>query len=489
MSDKFNDLIKRMSGDFYVGVVGSVRSGKSSFINKFFELKVLPYITDKFLYDKIVDELPQSQSGKGIMTVEPKFVPSTSVNVNIGGDLNMNVRMVDSVGYIIPSSVGYEIDGEARMVKTPWFNEPIEFKEAALLGTKKVMESHSNLGILLTSDGTIGDFKREEYEAVEEKIIPELQALDKAFVVVINSKEPNGDNAVRLKKDLEDKYNVGVCAIDVLNMTNEDLDNIFYLALNEFKLNDLSLKLPDYINVIGDDISIKEGISNALNEVNSRFTRFKDVEKIKNYLIDTSLFKNVEIDLVDASVGSASINLELSDDILDSIIHEILGEEINTKAGFISALYEGQKAKKAYKNIEAAINEAKQTGYGVSIPTLEEMKLLPPNLVKQSGRYGVKLSAIAPSIHMIKVDVESTFTPIIGSEAQSQSLIENLVNNDSNPDEVWNKEIFGRTLSEIVNDGIKNKIYQFPELNKVKIKKILDKLVNNESNSVIAIIL
>ncbi len=482
-------LSNRMKNDLYVGIVGSVRSGKSSFINKFFELKILPYINDTFLHDKIIDELPQSQSGKGIMTVEPKFVPSTSVNINIDGDISMNVRMVDSVGYIIPSSIGYEIDGKPRMVKTPWFTEPVEFKEAALLGTKKVMESHSNLGIMLTSDGTIGDFSREEYEEVESRIIPTLKELDKAFVIVLNSKEPSGNKALEIKKKIEEKYNVTVCNVDVLNMTNNDLDNIFLKALDEFKIEDLTIELPDYINVIGNDISIKSNINEAILEVNRKYSKFKDLDNIRKYLIDTSLFTNVLIDLKDASLGSAKLHLELNNDVLDKIIKEILGENVKTKADFICALYEGTKAKIAYKNVENAIKEAKETGYGVSIPNLDEMKLLPPNLVKQSGRYGVKLRAIAPSIHMIKVDVESTFTPIIGSEVESQSLIENLVKDDSNPDDLWNKEIFGRTLSEIVNDGIKNKLYQFPEMNKLKIKNILDKLVNNESNSVIAIVL
>ena len=488
MEDYLINLANRMNYDFYIGVVGSVRSGKSSFINRFFELKVLPFIKDEFLKNKIVDELPQTQSGKSIMTVEPKFIPSTSINVDIGDNVNINVRMVDSVGYIIPDAIGYEDSNGPRYVKTPWFSEPILFKEAALLGTKKIMESHSNLGIVMTSDGTIGDFTRNDYKNIEHEIIPSMKELNKPFVVVLNSKEPNSDKTLKIKKEIEEEYNVSVVNTDVINMTNDDLNKIFMTSLDEFNIVEMTLEVPDYINYIDEDISIKKSINDALRECHKNYNKFKDVKNIINYLESLNLFKDIKLDLSDPSSGMVLIKIDLDDTVLDSIIKEILGVENTSKSDLIKALYEGKKATILYGNVKDALNMAKETGYGISIPSLEEMTLLPPTLVKQSGRYGVKLCAKAPSIHMIKVDVESTFTPIIGSEDQSQNLIESLVDKD-NPDDVWNKEIFGRKLSEMVNDGIKAKIYQFPELSKDKLRKIIDKLVNTSSNSIIAIVL
>ena len=253
-----NNIINRINGDFYVGVVGSVRSGKSSFINKFFELKILPYIKDEFVKNKILDELPQTAAGKAIMTVEPKFVPSTSINVMVDNSISMNVRLVDCVGYVIPSAIGYETDSGPRLVKTPWFDEPIEFKEAANIGTKKVIMNHSNLGIVLTSDGSIGDFTREEYKQIEDEIISKMIELDKPFVVVVNSKEPNSNTAQAVKQEIELAYDISTIVVDVINMTNSDIDKILTIALSEFKIEELSIALPDYISVLGDDIQLRQ---------------------------------------------------------------------------------------------------------------------------------------------------------------------------------------------------------------------------------------
>lgn len=483
------NLASRVGNDFYVGVVGSVRSGKSSFINKFFELKILPYIKDDFLHNKIIDELPQCAEGKTIMTVEPKFIPTTAVSIDINEEVKMNVRLVDCVGYVIPEAIGYETQDGPRLVKTPWFDEPIAFKEAALIGTKKVIVNHSNLGIVVTSDGSFSDFTRADYAKIDDEIIPQLIEMDKPFVIVLNTTEPNSKNAKSIKASLEEKYHVSVMAVNVLKMTEEDLNAILTAALNEFKISELSVELPDYIAVLGDDIELKAKIDEAINNVNAHYNRFKDITNICEELKETNLFKEVETTLVDAKVGKACIKLELDDSNYQIIINEILGSEVVTKADFVKELYEGKKAKKIYNNIGSALEMAKETGYGISIPDVDEMKLLPPTVIKQSGRYGVKLSAIAPSIHLIKVDVESSFTPIIGSEAQSQMLIENLVSDNQDMSEVWNKEIFGRRISEIVNDGIKAKIYQMPDKSKARLQNVLDRLVNSTSNGLIAIIL
>lgn len=482
------NLSSRMKNDFYVGVVGSVRSGKSTFINTFFKLMVLPNINDDFLKHKIVDELPQSAAGKQIMTVEPKFVPSTSLELDVN-DTKLTLRFVDCVGEIIPSSEGYGNDLEPRLVKTPWYDEAIPFKEAASIGTEKVIYNHSNLGIYVTSDGSFGEFKRFDYEMIENSMIPKLKMMNKPFVIVLNTKDPKSKNATDLAKELENKYQVSCVPLSAVNMTKEDCNNVLTKALSEFPITDLEISLPDYIDVIGEDIPLKENIMNVIKEVQSKYKKVKDVNNICNELKDSELFSSVKLELLEASTGKAIIVLDLDNSKYQEIVNDLLGDNSSSKASFIKYLYESKKANEVYAQVKVAIEEAKQTGYGMSIPRVSDMKLLTPTVVKKNGMYGVKLAAQAPCIHMIAVDVESSFTPIIGSEEQSKMLIESFNYNEDNTDEMWNKEFFGRKLYDIVNDGMKSKIHQMPEKSKEKIKNVLDKMMNSNHNSLIAIIL
>lgn len=482
------NLSSRMKNDFYVGVVGSVRSGKSTFINTFFKLMVLPNINDDFLKHKIVDELPQSAAGKQIMTVEPKFVPSTSLELDVN-DTKLTLRFVDCVGEIIPSSEGYGNDLEPRLVKTPWYDEAIPFKEAASIGTEKVIYNHSNLGIYVTSDGSFGEFKRFDYEMIENSMIPKLKMMNKPFVIVLNTKDPKSKNATDLAKELENKYQVSCVPLSAVNMTKEDCNNVLTKALSEFPITDLEISLPDYIEAIGEDIPLKENIMNVIKEVQSKYKKVKDVNNICDELKDSELFSSVKLELLEASTGKAIIILDLDNSKYQEIVNDLLGDNSSSKASFIKYLYESKKANEVYAQVKVAIEEAKQTGYGMSIPRVSDMKLLTPTVVKKNGMYGVKLAAQAPCIHMIAVDVESSFTPIIGSEEQSKMLIESFNYNEDNTDEMWNKEFFGRKLYDIVNDGMKSKIHQMPEKSKEKIKNVLDKMMNSNHNSLIAIIL
>ena len=480
------NIANRMKNDFYVGVVASVRSGKSTFINSFFKLMILPNITDEFVKHKIIDELPQTAAGKQIMTVEPKFIPSTSTMIDIG-DTKISLRFVDCVGEIIPSSEGYGNDEEPRLVKTPWFDDPIPFKEAAQIGTEKVIQNHSNLGIYITSDGTFGEFKRKEYEEVENHLIPKMKDLNKPFVIVLNTKNPNTSEAISLGKELEEKWNVGVVVLSAINMTKEDCKNVLSKALDEFPISDLEIALPDYIGVIGDDIEIKKTINDAIKEVENKFSKVKEINLMCNTLRDTNIFSNVTLELLDASLGVATIRLDLDDDKYNEIVTSLLGEQMNTKADFISYLYKSKKANEIYNQVEQAINEAKESGYGVSVPKLEDMTLLPPQVVKKNGMYGVKLSAKASVIHMIAVDLESSFTPIIGSEDQSKMFANTLSASDD--EKLWNTEFFGKKLCDIVNESMQLKVSSVPLKSKDKIKSVLDKIMNSNHNNLIAIIL
>lgn len=480
-------IVKRCQGECYIGIVGPVRSGKSTFITKFMENKILPLVHDDFLKNKILDELPQTSKGKTIMTVEPKFIPNNAITINIG-DTEMNTRLVDSVGYVIPNASGHFDDNGPKMVKTPWFDEAIPFKEAAEIGTKKVIVNHSNIGVLITSDGTFSDFTRSDYESVEELIVKELKALKKPFVIVLNTLDPKASTVIKLQKDLEKRYQVSVIPTNVLNMDSKDIDMILKEALNEFEIKELNLLLPKYISVLYDENPIKKNIMETINQSTKKYSKYKELELIKDSLIETNLFKDVKIDLTDAGMGIANITLELDDLYFNEILKALLGYELNEKADFISIIQEYASLKDNFSKVKSALDEVLNTGYGVSYPTVTDMKLLEPVITEQSGRYGVKLKATAPSIHMIRVDVESTFEPIIGSLEQSQTLINSLMK-EEDLSLVWNKEIFGRKLSELVNDGIKSKINMMPDKAKLKLQESLQKIVNTGSGGLIAIIL
>lgn len=486
--DSLLNLSNRMKNDFYVGVVGSVRSGKSTFINSFFKLMVLPKIDDEFIKNKILDELPQTAAGRQIMTVEPKFIPSTSLELNINDTL-MNVRLVDCVGEIIPSSEGYGSDVEPRLVKTPWFDEAIPFKEAAQIGTEKVIFNHSNLGIYITSDGSFNEFKRADYEKIENNLIPKIINMNKPFVIILNTKDPKSVASNKLCKALEEKWNTTVIAINALELTEDDCNKILSKALEEFPIADLELMLPEYIEAIGDDIPLKLEIDEALKNVQVKYKRVKEVNMLCEDLRKTKLFSNVTLNLLEPSTGEASIDLELDDSKYKEIIDYLLGDNANSKGEFISYLYKCKKANAIYEQVNDAIKQAEETGYGVSIPRISDMKLLAPEVVKKNGMYGVKLSAKAPCIHMIAVNLEASFTPIIGSEEQSKMLMESLNTDQKEEDLVWNTEFFGKKLCDIVNDSMKSKVKSIPEKSKDKIKNVLDKIMNSERNNLIAIIL
>ena len=492
MSDSvIRDVVFRTSGEMYVGVVGPVRSGKSMFIRKFVENKVLPYINDEDTKNKVLDDLPQSAEGKTIMTVEPKFVPSNTVYITVENELNLSVRLVDCVGYIIPSSKGYiDEEGNPRSVKTPWFSESIPFVEAATIGTKKVIENHSHIGILLTSDGSFGDFSREDYEVVEKKLVEDLKSLDKPFVIVLNTTTPTSPQTLKLKEKLESEYNVSVVAIDVSNMTDSDIDKILKEALNEFDISKLDIKIPSWISSLNEDNSIKGKVNEVIESVTGEFRKFKHVDLIRSKLSECELFRSVVITSIDSGTGEVEIEINCDDDLYNDVLEGIVGDAINDKGEFIALLQDAMNAKVQYDTIKGALESVKNTGYGIATPKLEEMTLDNPEVIKQGSRFGVKLRALAPSIHMIKVDVESSFEPIIGSEEQSKILLDKIMNDyENNPDAIWDLEIFGRKLSEVVNDGIKAKLYMLPDDAQYKFRESLEKVVNKGKGGILAFIL
>ena len=463
-SSALKDVVFRTNGELYIGVVGSVRSCKSTFIRKFIDNKVSPFIESEETLNKLIDDLPQSSEGKTIMTVEPKFVPSNSAFITINSDINMNIRLVDCVGYVIPTAKGYlNEDGTPRLVSTPWKTEPISFEEAALLGTKKVIENHSHIGIVMTSDGSFGEFSRDDYYGVEEKIINEMKELNKPFVIVLNSSKPNDEETINLVRNLEAKYDSSVISVNVNELTDQNIDDI---------------------------LDLKKEFNELLNNITSSFRKFKHLVKIKDGLNESRLFESVRITNLDSGSGDVVIEADCYDELYNEVLELLVGDAINDKGKFIELLQDAMKAKENFECYKDAINSAIQTGYGISLPGLNDMVLEEPCTFKQGSRYGVKLKALAPSIHMIKVDVDSSFEPIIGSEEQSKILIDKIMKDfENNKDDIWNSEIFGRKLSEVVNDGIKGKLLLLDETTKYKFRESLEKVVNNSKGGILAFIL
>ncbi len=485
------NVVRRTGGEMYLGVVGSVRSGKSTFIRRFVETKVLPYITDEETYSKVADELPQSSSGKTIMTVEPKFVPSLNTTIDIEEDLSLKVRLVDCVGYVIPSSKGYlNEDGTKRQVQTPWFSDMIPFEEAAQIGTKKVIESHSNIGILLTSDGSFSEFTRDEYEEVEEVIVEELKNLNKPFVIVLNTTNPNVEEVSTLVSNMEEKYDVKVIPLNVKEMTDAEIDNVLKAVLEEFDINEINLNIPEWINELNDEFSYKKQFDEVLSNTTGTYRKMKAVYTIQDKLRECDLFESVYASDIDPGTGCVNIDITFKEDLYKNVLEEIIGEKIEDKTNFIKILMEFKKSKVVNDRFGDCLEKLDQDGYVITKPKISDMELASPEVIKQGGRHGVKLKAVAPAILMVKLNVESSFEPIIGSAESSGQLINYMMEDyETNPEKLWNSEFFGRKLCEVINDGVKSKIANVNTDVLLKYKNSMEKVINNKRGSIIAIVI
>ena len=475
----------RTNSDIYVGVVGPVRVGKSTFIRKFMELVVLDNITDENEKKRTIDELPQAGLGKQIMTCEPKFVPNNAVSVKVDEELFVNIRLVDCVGYVFDEALGYK-DGETvRMVKTPWFEEAIAFDEAAKVGTNKVINDHSTIGIVVTTDGSIVDIPRNAYEKAEEDVINALKAINKPFIVVINCKDPTSESANELKSQLEEKYGVTALLMSVENMKNEDATNVLQTALYEFPVTDVEVITPTWIAILEDDnplkVSFKESISNAISECK----KVKDVKKMASLIEENENIKSALISNVDTATGLVTITLEAVDGLYEQVLNQILKTPINDKADLIRILQEYRQYSDNLANFLPALKQAKEEGYGVAYPTSDDIMLSKPELIKQNNRYGIQITAKAPAIHMFKVDVEDSFEPILGSKQQAEAMVEYL---NEDPENIVTMNMFGRPLISMLNDGINAKLSNLPENCKQKLQKALKIASSKQRNNILVFV-
>ena len=479
------NIAKRSGGDIYLGIVGAVRTGKSTFIKKMVETLIIPNIDDEFEKKRTLDEIPQSAAGKTIMTTEPKFVPNNTAKVKID-DVTCNIKLIDCVGYMINNAIGATDENGPRMVRTPWYSEEIPFTEAAEIGTEKVIKEHSTIGIVVTTDGSIGEFERDDYIDAENRVIEELKQLGKPFIVLLNTKNPTSDEARKISEEINDKHNVSTIPISIENMNEKDMYNILKEALYEFPVLEVRINMPEWISILNPENKIKKEYIRIIKESIIEIDKIKDVEQITTHFLESDYIENCYLSEIDTSTGTITINLSAPNKLYDETIKDLINKDIKTKADLLSLFQEYNVAKKEYDSMKYALNMVKQTGYGIATPSIEDMKLDKPEIIKQGTRYGVKLRAIAPSIHLIKVDVESTFEPIIGSEVQSKELIDYL---NKNNNEIWKSEIFGRSLESIVQEGIQSKINLMPDNIRFKLQNTLTKVVNKGSNNVITIVI
>ena len=483
-------ISKKGNGQIYLGVVGAVRTGKSTFIKRFIENMVVPNIEDEYEKKKCLDEVPQSAQGKIIMTTEPKFVPSSGATIKVD-EFTTNIKLVDCVGYVINDSQGFlDEDGNPRMVKCPWFEDYIPLTEAAEIGTQKVIKDHATIAIVVTTDGSITDIERSNYIEAENKVIAELKEIGKPFIVILNCVNPNTVEARNLASSLEENYGVPVISCSADNLKESEINDILRTALYEFPVEDININIPRWIDVLPNDHEIKNHYLEKIKECSHAINKLKDAGEITKYFEDSKYISKSYISNFDSANGSVTVTLESSEELYQNTLKEIMGEQSLTKSALLNMFVSFKSSEEELKNLQGAIKMAKNTGYGIVHPTIKDMKLETPEIIKQGSRFGVKLKATASSIHMMKVDVESTFEPIIGSEVQSKELIDYIMKDyENDKNSIWQSEIFGRSLEQIVKEGIEAKLAMMPDNTRFKLSNTVTKIVNKGANNLIAIVL
>lgn len=486
----YQDISKRTGGDIYIGVVGPVRTGKSTFIKKFMEKLVIPNIENEFGKERAVDELPQSAAGKTIMTTEPKFIPEEAVSVTLEDNAQFKVRMIDCVGYIVPSSLGYVENEQPRMVMTPWFEEEIPFNMAAEIGTQKVIQEHSTIGLVVTCDGSINEIPREEYEEAEERVIRELRELNKPFAVLLNCENPRTPAVKELQAQMEQKYQVPVVALNCLELEESDIKKILSNVLMEFPVKEIKVNIPRWILSLEQGHWLKESLYQAICKACGDLTRLSHISEKIAQLSECEQIEQVQTMGLDLGNGKAMLSIIVKPNLFYKILEEETGLTIGGEEGLLPCLCNLAHIKKEYDKVKDALEEVSATGYGIVMPSLEELSLEEPEIVKQGGRYGVRLKASAPSIHMMKADITTEVSPIVGSEKQSEELVMSLLKEfEDDPQKIWGSNIFGKSLHELVNEGLHNKLYRMPADARIRMQETIERIINEGCNGLICIIL
>lgn len=489
-SSIYSDIAARTGGDIYIGVVGPVRTGKSTFIKRFMDTVVIPNMENESMKERAVDELPQSSAGRTIMTTEPKFIPENAVEISLPDNARLSVRMIDCVGYIVPSSLGYIEGDRPRMVRTPWYENEIPFNTAAEIGTKKVITEHSTIGLVVTTDGSISDIPRDEYEEAEERVVRELKEYNKPFVVLLNCMYPKGESAQKLSAELSARYGVPVMAVNCLELDEREIKEIITQVLFEFPVKEIGIDLPLWLVGLPEEHWLKaetyRSVAASLENVN--FVR--DISVMTDSLCSCEYISSARVEGMDLGVGSAWLSVEMNGGLFYKIIEESTGISVENEQGLLASLKELSLVKKEYERIKSALDEAETTGYGIVMPTIDELTLDEPEIVKQGGRYGVRLSASAPSIHLLRANIKTEVAPIVGSESQSEELVKYLLEGfEEDPQKIWESNIFGKSLNELVNEGLRSKLFHMPTDARMKFQETLERVINEGCNGLLCIIL
>ena len=486
----YEDIALRTEGDIYIGVVGPVRTGKSTFIKRFMETMVIPNIENVYRRERARDELPQSGSGRTVMTAEPKFVPEEAVAVTVEGGAAFQMRMIDCVGYLVPGAAG-QLEGDSqRMVTTPWFDHEIPMADAAEIGTRKVISEHSTIGIVVTTDGTITDIPREDYLEAEERAITELQELGKPFVVLLNSAEPDSDRARAIRADIAQRYDVTCVAVNCLELDQGEINDILKDVLYEFPVKELDLFLPAWVDALPQEHPIKAALYAAIREGTGELRRVRDVEGAVASFQRCEEVSAARVTAIDLGTGVSSAVLELPRGLFYDTLSQQSGFQIGDDGDLMALLTQLAGVKREYDKVADALKEVEETGYGIVVPPIESLVLEEPEIMKQGGRYGVRLKASAPSIHMIRADIETEVSPIVGGEKQSEDMIHYLLQEyEGDSSRIWEANIFGKSLHELVNEDLNAKIKRMPQDARVKLRETLQRIINEGSGGLICIIL
>ncbi len=489
-SSLYHDIAARTGGDIYIGVVGPVRTGKSTFIKQFMESTVLPAITDERERKRATDEMPQSASGKTVMTTEPKFVPEEAIHIELEDGTKMRVRMVDSVGYIVSGAIGQEEDGTPRMVHTPWSEEPMPFKEAAEFGTRKVITEHATVAMLVTTDGSFGEIARKDYEEAEERVAKELALSSVPYAIILNSATPESEETVKLAYELEEKYNAPVALVNCRLLDSEDVGEIFELLLAEFPITEITVHMPSWCHILPQGHPMREKCMQTVSYLADTCTKMGDLKKTASALPPSDTIDSVTVESLHPENGKAVLRLSEAPGLSYRMMSEIAGRSIENQADVFLCLKDYAETAQAYNHLKEALTSVEESGYGIVMPRAEEIKLDEPRIVKQANGYAVRLRASAKSIHMIRAEIETELCPAVGTEAETEELVKNLLAEfEENPSAIWQSHMFGKSLYELVGEGVNAKLAHMPEESRAKLSETLERIINEGSNGLICILL
>ena len=486
----YQDIARRTNKDIYIGVVGPVRTGKSTFIKKFMETLVIPNIENEFERARAIDELPQSARGKTVMTTEPKFVPKESARVTLNDNVSFNVRMADCVGYMISDAIGDTEDGERRLVNTPWQSEPMPFGEAAELGTRKVIHDHSTIGCVVTTDGTIGEIPRASYVDAEKRVIAEVKKVGTPFVIILNSGTPESDASRALALELEEKYQAPVALVNCTELNGDDIKAIMELVLSEFPVKSIGIDVPEWVRGLDDNHIIVTAIRNSIIENAQSVTKVGNVSDAFSSLADNAYIESAKVTNLDLGTGTGRVNIEMKKGLYYDVLEQMTGCSIKNDAELFGCMREFADIKKKYDKLAPALESVEKTGYGIVTPNMEDLSFDEPEIVKAPNGYGIKLRARAPSIHMIRANIETELNPTVGSEEQSREMIRTMLGEfEDEPERIWQSNIFGKSMHDLINEGLNAKLENMPEDAREKLSDTLERIVNEGSGGLICILL